>query len=135
MEYWTIEEYKNYKEKKNKYNARATEVDGINFDSKKESERYLELKILENQGKIKYLRRQARFELQPSYKKNGKTIRAIYYIADFVYFDKAKKKMIIEDTKGFRTEVYKLKKKIFEYKYQDLEIKEIWNEFLKEKEK
>ena len=126
MEHITLQEYKQLQQKCNsKYKAKKTIVDGIRFDSQKEANRYLELKLLEKQGLIKYIDRQTRFELQPSYKKNGKTIRAIYYIADFVYFDKAKKKMIIEDTKGFRTEVYKLKKKIFEYKYPDLEIKEV----------
>lgn len=126
MEHITLEEYKQLQQKGNsKYNAKKTIVDGIRFDSQKEGNHYLELKLLEKQGLIKDLRIQVRFELQPSYKKNGKTIRAIYYIADFVYFDKAKKKMIIEDTKGFRTEVYKLKKKIFEYKYPGMEIKEV----------
>ena len=46
-------------------------------------------------------------------------------MADFVYYDLKKQKTIIEDTKGFRTEVYKIKKKIFEYKYPELEIKEV----------
>jgi hypothetical protein len=126
MEHITLEEYKKQTQKGNsKYKAKKTIVDGIKFDSQKEANRYLELKLLEKQGLIKYIDRQTRFELQPSYKKNGKTIRAIYYVADFVYFDKAKKKIIIEDTKGYRTEIYKLKKKIFEYKYPDLEIKEV----------
>ena len=80
---------------------------------------------MERQGLIKNIKLQVKFELQPKYKKNNKTIRAINYIADFTYFDVNKSKIIIVDTKGYRTEVYKLKKKIFEYKYQDLEIKEI----------
>ena len=46
-------------------------------------------------------------------------------IADFVYYDNFKGQKIVEDTKGYRTEIYKLKKKIFEYKYPDLEIKEV----------
>ena len=111
--------------KQNKYKSKEVIIKNIRFQSQKEGDRYLELKILEKHSLIEDLRIQVKFELQPSYKKNGKTIRAIYYIADFVYFDKAKKKMIIEDTKGFRTEIYKLKKKIFEYVYPDLEIKEV----------
>ena len=47
----------------------------------------------------------------------GKKIRPIYYIADFYYFDLLKDKWVVEDTKGVRTEVYKLKKKLFEYIY------------------
>ncbi len=126
MEHITLEEYKQLQQKGNsKYKAKKTEVDGIKFDSQKEANRYLELKILERQGLIKYIDRQTRFELQPSYKKNGKTIRAITYVADFMYWSYTEQKYIVEDTKGFRTEVYKLKKKLFEYKYPDLEIKEV----------
>ena len=126
MEHITLQEYKQLQQKGNsKYGAKKVIINGIKFDSQKEGNHYLELKLLEKQGLIKDLRIQVRFELQQKYKKNNKTIRAINYIADFVYFDKAKKKMIIEDTKGFRTEVYKLKKKIFEYVYPDLEIKEV----------
>lgn len=73
---------------------------------------------------IKDLELQKKFELQPKYKINDKTIRAISYVADFVYWDNTKKEVIIEDTKGFRTEIYKLKKKLFEYKY-GIEIKEV----------
>ena len=123
MEHITLEEYKQLQQKgKSKYKAKKTNIDGHSFDSIKEANRYLELKLLERQGIIKDLRRQVRFELQPSYKKNGKTIQAISYVADFTYYQD--NKLIVEDTKGFRTEVYKLKKKLFEHKY-DLEIKEV----------
>ena len=114
----------------NKYKNKKFKVDGIEFDSQLEANRYCQLKILEHIGDIKDLRTQAEFVIQPSYKKNNKTIRAIKYIADFVYYDLKKGKTIIEDTKGFRNEVYKLKKKIFEYKYPDLEITEIRKEDL-----
>ena len=109
----------------NKYGNRKVEIDGIGFDSQLEANRYCQLKILERANEIKDLRRQVEFIIQPSYKKNNKTIKAIKYIADFVYYDVRKEKTIIEDTKGFKNEVYKLKKKIFEYKYPDLEITEI----------
>lgn len=109
-----------------KYGNEKIVVDGIKFDSILEANRYQELKILQRIGEIKDLSRQVKFILQPSYKKNNKTIRAITYKADFVYFDLKKKKMIVEDTKGYKTEVYKLKKKIFEYVFPDLEITEIY---------
>ena len=109
----------------NKYRNKKIVIDGIEFDSRLEVNRYCQLKILERAREIKDLRRQVEFIIQPSYKKNNKTIRAIKYIADFVYYDVRKEKTIIEDTKGFKNEVYKLKKKIFEYKYPDLEITEI----------
>ena len=100
-------------------------VEGISFDSKKEGKRYSELKILENAGLIKDLELQKVFELQPAFKKNGKTYRKITYKADFCYFDNHLNKYIVEDTKGFKTEVYKIKKKMFEYKFPDLELLEV----------
>lgn len=112
-----------------KYKNKKVIVDGIGFDSKLESNRYLELKLLEKAKEIKDLRMQVKFELQPKYKKNNKIIRAITYVADFVYYDLKKEKIIVEDTKGYKTEVYKMKKKMFEYKYPELEIKEIKREF------
>ena len=126
MEHITLEEYKQLQQKgKSKYKAKKTSIDGIKFDSQKEANRYLELKLLEKQGIINDLELQARFELQPSYKKNGKTVRPIYYVADFVYYDTFKGQKIVEDTKGYRTEIYKLKKKLFEFRYPELEIKEV----------
>ncbi len=109
----------------NKYKNKKIVVDEIKFDSKLEARRYCELKLLERAKEIKDLRRQVKFELQPSYKKNNKVIKSINYVADFVYYDVRRGKTIIEDTKGFKTEIYKLKKKIFEYKYPELEIKEV----------
>ena len=105
---------------------KAMIVDGEEFDSQLEANRWYELKLLQRAKQIEYLRRQVKFELQPSYKRNGKTVQAINYIADFVYYDLNKKKFIVEDTKGFKTETYKLKKKIFEYIHPELEITEIY---------
>ena len=126
MEYMSLEEYKQLQQKGNsKYKNKKMIIDNIEFDSNKEGFRYIDLRLLERQGLIKDLRRQVSFELQPRYKKNNKIIRGIYYIADFVYIESKTGKVIVEDTKGYRTEVYKLKKKIFEYKYPKLEIKEV----------
>lgn len=108
-----------------KYHSKKVVVDGIEFDSKKEAKRYSELKLLERAGEIKELELQKVFELQPSFKKNGKTYRKTTYKADFYYFNTKIGKYIVEDVKGFKTEVYKLKKKMFEYKYQELELREI----------
>lgn len=107
-----------------KYRNVKVVVDGIEFDSKKEANRYSELKLLERANKIKNLQLQPKFLLQDSFKKNGKSYKAITYIADFAYYDNDLKKIVIEDTKGMKTEVYKIKKKMFEYKY-NIEIKEI----------
>ena len=115
--------------KKNKFKNKKIIYDGITFDSIKEKNRYIELKILEKSGLIKDLELQKVFELQPSFKKNDKTYRKITYKSDFYYFDNEKGKYIVEDvkaSKNFKTEVYRLKKKMFEYKYNDLEIREIY---------
>ena len=109
----------------NKYRNKKIIIDGKELDSKLEGKRYRELKLLERAGVIKDLQLQPAFELLPSFKKNGKTYQKIKYIADFSYFDNELGKVIVEDTKGFKTEVYKLKKKLFEYIYKDLEIKEV----------
>ena len=106
------------------HNVRAT-VDGIRFDSLKEARRYYELKLLQRAGVICDLKLQPVFELIPGFTKNGRTYRKVVYRADFSYYDKANGTRIIEDVKGFKTDVYKLKKKMFEYKYPDYEIREV----------
>jgi hypothetical protein len=107
----------------NKYNNKFTIVDNIKFHSKKEAERYSELKLLEHSGQIRLLELQPKFEIQPSFKNmidgKVKTEKAINYIADFKYFDVAENNIVIEDCKGFLTEVYKIKRKLFLYKYRD----------------
>lgn len=108
-----------------KYHSKKVIIDEIEFDSKKEATRYSELKILEKAGLIKNIELQKVFELQPSFKKNGKTYRKITYKADFYYYDTHLERYIVEDVKGFKTEVYKLKKKMFEYVYKDYDLKEI----------
>lgn len=108
-----------------KYHSKKTTIDGIIFDSKKEANRYAELKMLERCGAIRELRLQPTYLLQEGFKKNGKTYRKIEYKADFEYFDIQKGKVIVEDVKGVKTEVYKIKKKLFEYKYPELTIMEV----------
>ncbi len=104
----------------NKYGNQRTQYKGISFDSKKECEYYIYLEKLEALGAISELQRQVRFELQPSFKHNGKTIKSIAYVADFTYYDKQGKFHIV-DTKGVHTDVYKLKKKIMQYQGHDIE--------------
>ena len=99
-------------------------VDGILFDSKLEAGRYIELKMMQKAGIISNLRLQPEYLLIPAFKKNGKAYRKTVYRADFEYIDK-NGKTIVEDTKGKETEVFRIKRKIFELKYKDLEIKEI----------
>lgn len=86
---------------KNKYGAKKVTVDGIQFDSKKEANRYCELKLLERCGAITDLELQKEFELIPAQRIDGNVIeRAVKYKADFVY--KENGKIIVEDVKGYR---------------------------------
>lgn len=108
-----------------KYKAQKTVIDGHTFDSKREANRYCELRFMLQAKLIKDLELQPRFELQPSFRKNGKTYRKIEYVADFKYFDNQKQKFVVEDVKGMLTDVFKLKRKMFEYRYPDLELIEV----------
>lgn len=90
----------------NKYGAKKVVMDGQVFDSKREFHRWCELRLLERAGKISDLKRQVKFELIP--KQDGE--RACYYIADFTYYDCGQ--FVVEDCKGHKTEVYRLKKKL-----------------------
>jgi hypothetical protein len=92
------------------------------YDSKKEANRAFELEMLEKYGKIHNLQKQVPFVLQEGYtNKQGKKIRPITYIADFTYEEDGK--IIVEDTKGVETEVFKIKRKMLEYKYPDIEFR------------
>lgn len=91
----------------NKYGAKKVKAfDGQVFDSQRECQRYGVLRLLERAGKISDLQRQVKYELIP--KQEGE--RACYYIADFVYYEDGKK--VVEDCKGMKTDVYKIKKKL-----------------------
>lgn len=90
----------------NKYHAKPTVVDGRRFASRKEAARYCELRLLERAGQIRDLQTQVPFELIPK-TRHG---RAVRYVADFVYWEGERK--IVEDAKGVRTPVYKLKKRL-----------------------
>ena len=119
-----------------KYNSKKLEVDGIKFDSKKEANRYQELRLLEREGLIRNLQRQMKFTLLPAQKEEdtkgpkggvikGKVIeRECSYIADFVYQLPDSGKVVVEDTKGFRTPEYRIKKKMMLYFY-GIRIKEV----------
>lgn len=106
-----------------KYHARKTTVDDITFDSKREADRYLVLKGMEEVGAIEDLRRQVRYELIPAFDVDGRHYRPVFYVADFVYLDKETGKEVVEDVKGMRTDVYRLKSKLFAKRY-GMSIKE-----------
>lgn len=106
---------------RSKYHANRTTVDGITFDSRKEADRYLVLKGMEEDGSIEDLRRQVRYELVPAFDVDGRHYRPVYYVADFVYVEDGKD--VVEDVKGMRTDVYRLKSKLFARRY-GMSIKE-----------
>lgn len=97
-----------------KYHSRKLETPDGTFDSRREYERWCELKLLERAGKITGLRRQVKFELVPTQRapgKKGKVIEfPVNYIADFVYDENGQ--TVVEDSKGFRTDEYKIKRKL-----------------------
>ena len=112
--------------RQNKYRNQKTITDGKVFDSRKEAMRYHELKLLEKAGEIKDLELQPRFTLLPSFRRDGKTIRKIEYVADFQYKE-ADGTKIVEDVKSEITRknpVYRLKKKLLLYKYKDIVLLE-----------
>ena len=98
----------------NKYgNKKVRLPDGTVYDSHKEYSRHRMLQLLERAGEISDLRRQVKYELIP--KQDGE--RAVYYVADFVYMDRRTGDWVVEDCKGFKTDVYILKRKMFRYRY------------------
>lgn len=117
--------------RRNKYSARKVVYDGQTFDSKRECERYLQLCMLERAGEIYDLQRQVKFVLIPEQREEGTVItrgihkgelkqgklleRECAYYADFVYYDSKTDKMIVEDSKGFRTKDFLIKKKLLLY--------------------
>lgn len=107
-----------------KYRNRKTVVNGMEFDSQLEAARYFDLCLLQKSGMISGLERQKKFILAGSKKlSSGKTERACAYVADFVYTDKDGK-TVVEDTKGFRTKEYIVKRKWMLDKF-GIEIREI----------
>ena len=113
-------------EKKSKYHAIKTEVDGVKFDSKSEAEYYANLKLLERAGVIQDIKLQPRFLLQDGFTYNGHKERKIEYVADFEYMQNGKR--VVVDVKGLRTQVYCIKRKLFLKKYgDDVIFKEIKN--------
>ena len=105
---------------RNKYNAEKKVVDGIRFDSMAEAQMYTYLKTLEKAGKVRDLTLQPKFILIPGFTSaSGRKIRPLIYTADFKFFDIEKDRERILDCKGFRTQVYEIKKKFFNYLHKD----------------
>lgn len=93
-----------------KYRNKRVSVDGILFDSKAEAKRYGELKILQSAGEIHGLEVHKRYSLLVA------GTKVSVYEADFVYTTRDGE-TVVEDVKGVRTALYKLKKKMWEAMY------------------
>lgn len=106
---------------RSKYGAKKIVIDGITFDSKDEGKYYEYLKKLKAQGKILNFELQPKYELQPSFKKYGKTHRAITYAPDFLIYHLDDSEELI-DVKGTETQQGNMRKKMFDYKYPDLKL-------------
>lgn len=89
-------------QKRHKYGAKKTTTDDGTFDSAREAKRYADLKLFEKARTITALMRQVKFDLR----EGGS------YVADFVYFDVTTQSWVVEDSKGFRTDEYKRKRKL-----------------------
>lgn len=111
-----------------KFNAVRTEVDGVKFASKAEAKRYGELKLLQKAGKIEALELQPVYPLRVlltigTFKGAGKAHAGEYptigkYVADFKYYRlEAPCDWVVEDVKGFKTPLYRWKKKHVEAQY------------------
>lgn len=109
-----------------KYNNKKITYSGEVFDSKKEYKRYIELSALQNAGKIANLTRQVKYLLIPTQRDESEKLleRECSYYADFVYKDIQTGKTIVEDTKGFRTAEYIIKRKLMLFLY-GIRIKEV----------
>ncbi len=121
-----------------KYKAKKASVDGIEFDSRKEANRYCELKLLQRAGKIQNLELQKAIELIPAQREadtigkrggiiKGKVIeKAVFYRADFVYTENGE--TVVEDVKGYKGggayAVFTIKRKLLLYNY-GIKIKEV----------
>ena len=105
-----------------KYNNKKTVIDGIVFDSRDESLYYEALKDMKTKGLINDFELQPKFILQESFVKNDKKYRPITYIADFRVINNDGSFYII-DIKGMLTTEFKIKMKLFNYKYPDIELR------------
>lgn len=114
--------------KQSKYKSKEVIINNIRFQSQKEGNRYLELKMLEKQGLIKDLKMQVPYLLLDTIKYKGKTYPKTKYYADFQYIENETNKVIIEDVKSEITrkdKVYRLKIKLLLSKYKDIDFREI----------
>jgi len=107
--------------KRSKWGNVPTTVDGHRFASKKEATHYAGLKLLADGGLITNLQLQPRFTLHDAYvDSNGDKVRAVVYVADFMWIDAKTGRTHVLDSKGVKTDVFKIKEKLFRAKYPEI---------------
>lgn len=116
----TVQEYfdlvKQSKKRKSKYKNKKKQLDGYVFDSQLEADYYLYLKLREKAKDILFFRVKPKYLLQPAFEKDGKKYNKIEYIADFEVHHLDGTIEVI-DTKGYVTDVFRIKEKLFHAKY------------------
>lgn len=107
-----------------KYHNKKTEHEGYTFDSKAEAARYRVLRLMQDAGEISDLELQPRFELLPAFiDASGTKHRAITYRADFAYIEDGRR--VVEDTKGYQTKEYLIKRKLLLHSHRDIVFREV----------
>ena len=116
-----IKKSKSKSKSKGPVRAKKTTVDGIIFDSRMESRYYTHLKYQKEIGAITNFVLQPCFTLVPAYVKDGRKVQAITYSPDYeITYPDGRVEYI--DVKGRSTEVFKIKRKLFDYYYPDLKL-------------
>ena len=115
-----------------KYKAQKTEVNGIKFASKLESERFKQLKLLESAGAISDLKLQVEFQVFKGYinPDTGAKTRSTTYVADFAYIDVENHLQVVEDTKGMETPEFRLKWKLVQSQYPEYTFRKVTREMV-----
>ena len=110
--------------KPNKFNAQKTTLDEIEFHSKKEADYYAELLILQKAGEVTKIELQPAYELVPEQWHEGRKIQPVTYIADF-RVTCADGRVVVVDTKGHKTQLYRVKKKLLLWRYPGIDFLEV----------
>jgi hypothetical protein len=110
------------KQNRAKFGNQKVTIQGVNFDSKGERDFYIHLCDLHGKNNVKL---QPKFLLQEAFKKDGKTHRAITYVADFQIGSD------VYDYKGYETDVFKIKRKMFIKSYPDLRLRVVTKKDMK----
>lgn len=113
-----------------KYHAQKTEVNGITFDSKLESDRYQQLMLLVKAEIIDNLKLQPEFQISQGWvnPETGEKIRSRFYKGDFMYHDIPLNRVIVEDTKGMETAEFRLKWDLVRSQYPEYEFRKVTRE-------